>query len=143
VDAPSADADSTVVWASKDPAGVAAGITLCRAFRRKSGEPIGAGRAFTLADDAKVRALVRLRGLPEDGGRALMFHVVWLGPGNDEIYTKRVDLVPEGTEGELRSAISIPPHRRDPGIYALRVYLFRELIAEKRFELLPGEPPST
>jgi len=33
----------------------------------------------------------------------------------------------------LSSVLSLPPKRRSPGRYLFRVYLFRELIAEKAF----------
>ena len=41
----------------------------------------------------------------------------------------------DAAEATLKSSISTPPGKRDPGTYSLQVYLFRELIAEKSFQL--------
>jgi hypothetical protein len=129
--------DATLAYASREPAGVEATITFCRKVGRQSGKRFGVGRTFPLAEGAKVRACVDLENPLALGERELMFHLVWLGPGEREFYTKRIDWTPDPDDPILTSSISIPPERREPGEYALKVYLFRELIAEKSFELLP------
>ena len=128
-------ADSTLAYASLEPGGVEAVITLCRKVGSKSGKRYGVGTVFTIAEGAKVRAVVDLANLPPPGARDLMFHLVWVGPGDKEFYTKRIDVSPDDAAAPLVSAVSIPPDRRQPGRYRFRVYLFRELIAEKLFEL--------
>jgi hypothetical protein len=135
VETPVADADSTLVYAPKQADGVTATITLCRKVGSKTGKRFGVGRVFTLGEKAKVRALIDLENPFALGERDLMFHLVWLGPNDREFYTKRIDYTPSDSSATLKSTISIPPDRRDPGDYALQVYLFRELIAEKRFRL--------
>jgi hypothetical protein len=48
-----------------------------------------------------------------------------------------------GDSGQsLHTSISISPDKRDPGNYTLRVYHFRELIAEKHFVILPEFQPT-
>jgi hypothetical protein len=140
-----ADADSTLVYASKEADGVTARITLCRKIGSKTGRRIGVGQVFTIGEKSKVRALIDLENELALGERRLMFHLVWLGPGDREFYTKRIDHDPSDKPAPLASSISIYPGKREPGSYALQVYLFRELIAEKRFELrsVPEESSSS
>jgi len=142
VETPEETPGSTLSFAPRSGEGVLAEITLCRYVSKKSGRPVGAGQVFTLGEKSKVRALIQLAGVPEAGSRELGFHLVWLGPDRRELYTKRIDHVP-GEDGDVfESAVSMRPEKRDAGDYALQVYLFRELIAEKRFEVLApeGEP---
>jgi hypothetical protein len=131
-----AAADSTRVYPSLDGSGPEVSITFCRKVSSRTGRPIGESQEFTMRPRGKVRALVEIGGPPPEGHRDLVIHAVWVGPDDEEIFTKRVDLAPDD-EQRFTSSISIPPGRRDPGPYMLRVYLFRELAAEKRFELLP------
>lgn len=142
VETPTADADSTLAYAPKNDREPTARITLCRRVSQKSGRRLGVDRVFTLGEQADVVACVDLEDVLTMGQRDLMFHLVWLGPGEDEFFTKRVDLVPTSDVATITSSISIPPTRREPGEYALKVYLFRELIAEKRF-LLRSSPTDT
>lgn len=143
VETPTVLSDSTLAYSSKSPGGVDATITLCRKVGSKSGKRYGAGQVFTIGEKSKVRALIDLENVRALGDRDLMFHVVWLGPGDDRLYKKRIDYTPDDSSTTLSSSISIPPDRREPGDYKLRVYLFRELIAEKPFELrAPAETTS-
>jgi hypothetical protein len=64
-----------------------------------------------------------------------MFHLDWIDPAGNSFFKKRVDLTSGDTLTELKSVISAETGRRDTGEYKLRVYLFRELIAEKSFSL--------
>jgi len=133
-----ATADSTWIYPAKTPDGsdgLNAKITLCRKISKRSGKPLGAGTVFTIKPKAKVRALVEFDNLLALGDRPLQFHLVWLGPTSKEFYTKRIDYEPDNDNPSIRGSVSIPPERRDPGPYQLRVYLFRELIAQKNFEL--------
>ena len=66
-----------------------------------------------------------------------MFHFDWIGPDGETFYMKRVYLSQQDSTLTISSSISISPEQRDTGEYKLRVYLFRELIAEKKFEVLP------
>lgn len=134
--------DSTLVYPSRQPGGVNAHITLCRKVGEKTGRPIGAGRAFTLRPDAKVVALVDLENREALGQRDLMFHLEWLSPDGETVYKKRIDCASNDSTATLKSSIAIDPDRRSPGRYSFRVYLFRELMAEKRFELRADSTPT-
>jgi hypothetical protein len=139
VEVPEETASSTLSFAPRSGEGVTAEITLCRYVSKKTGEPVGTGQEFTIGEKSKVRALVALDGVPDARERPLDFHVVWLGPDRREFYTKRLEHAC-GDDGDvLESAVSMRPGRREPGDYAVQIYLFRELIAEKRFEVLAGE----
>jgi hypothetical protein len=68
-----------------------------------------------------------------------MFHIDWVGPDGRSFYLKRLDLQKGDSTSALVSSISVSPIKRQAGIYKLRVYLFRELMAEKSFELLNAD----
>jgi hypothetical protein len=92
-------------------------------------------RAFDIQPDAKVQAKIRIENAGARGDRPLSFHMVWLKPNLRTAFKKRIEIDPATDEPELTSSFSIPPDKRAPGLYRLRVYLFRELVAEKTFEL--------
>lgn len=127
--------DSTTVYPDKEPGGVEASILFYRAKSRKSGRLLGVDDPFTIKEKSRVRARVELENVGALGERGGMFHLVWVDPDGKEFYTKRIDWTPEEDDDEIHGSISAYPGRRDPGEYALRVYLFRELIAEKTFLL--------
>ncbi|MFH1679550.1 MAG: hypothetical protein ABIH26_02785 [Candidatus Eisenbacteria bacterium] len=133
--APASGEDSTIVYPSRKSGGVEARITLYEKESKKSGELLGAGRVFTTGENERVRARVEIENGSVLGRDPLLFHLVWLDPEGKSIYTKQIDHSLGDPPDLLESAISIPPDKREPGIYTLRVYLFRELIAEKTFEV--------
>lgn len=136
---PSVQTDSTITYPSKKDGGVDATITLYRAKSKKSGKLLGRGQLFTIKEKAKVRALIELTNPFAHDGRDLSFHAVWIDPDGKEFYKKTVELTPSDSVNTIKSSISIPPGRREPGNYTFQVYLFRELIAEKKFELRAGD----
>ena len=135
VDTAEAGPDSTTVYRAKDGESVEASILFYRAKSKKSGRLIGEDGPFTVKEKSKVRARISLSNTDALGERGGMFHLVWVDPEGKEFYTKRIDWSPEDGEEELSGSISAYPGKRDPGEYLLRVYLFRELIAEKGFLL--------
>jgi len=132
---PTISEDSTIVYSPKQPDGVSANITLCRKVGRKTGKRIGVGTAFTIMDKAKVCAFFDLENRKLFMDREMMFHSEWIGPNGKSFYRKRIDLLPDDSSSTLRSSISITPEKRQAGNYIVRFFLFRELIAEKKFEL--------
>ncbi|MEZ4651535.1 MAG: hypothetical protein R3E97_22605 [Candidatus Eisenbacteria bacterium] len=133
---PTLAADSTLVHAAKEAGGIEATITLCGKSETKSGRRRAVSDVFTADDDAKVYAYVDLENPLQLGDRPLDFHLVWIGPDESSFFTKRIEFTPTDSTSTLRSRISLPPDRRDPGRYSFRVYYFRELIAERTFEVL-------
>ncbi|MCA9758314.1 MAG: hypothetical protein KDA27_21140 [Candidatus Eisenbacteria bacterium] len=133
---PTLTADSTLIRAAKEPGGIEASITFCGKSETKSGRRRAVSDVFTADDDAKVYAYVDLENQSGLGDRPLDVHLVWIGPDESSFFTKRIEYTPSDSASTLSSRISLPADRRDPGSYSLRVYVFRELIAERAFEVL-------
>jgi len=135
-DEPVTEADSTIVFIPKNGNDISAKILLYRKISRKTGQPIDAGTVFPIRKKETVRALVELANRFEKGNRNLIFHFNWIGPDGSSVYTKPVNLSPGDSASTLSSSISISPETRPAGEYRLQLYLFRELIAEKKFQLI-------
>jgi hypothetical protein len=127
--------DSTRVYPGLKPGDVTATVTFCERYERDSGQRIDVGRMFEINERRRVWAIVDLENPLARGSRPLDFHLVWLWPDASTLYAKRLTYTPSEEDRPLVTNISIAPERRDPGRYAFQVYLFRELIAEKTFEL--------
>ena len=128
--------DSTIVYPAKDSNDISARITFSRYFGQKTGRQWGITSVFPIKEDENVYAVVELENRLKKLDRDLMFHLDWIGPDGQvgvperDRSCRRVILpVP------LMSSVSSSPGIRQPGNYSLRIYLFRELIAEKYFEL--------
>ena len=132
---PTTSEDSTIVYSPKQPGGITAKITLCRKVGKKTGKRIGAGTVFIIKDKAKVHCFFDLENRKTFADKEMMFHAEWIGPDGKSFYRKRIDLFPDDSSSTINSSISITPEKRQPGNYIVRFFLFRELIAEKRFEL--------
>ena len=132
---PTTSEDSTIVYSPKQPGGITAKITLCRKVGKKTGKRIGAGTVFTIKKKAKVHAIIDLKNRKVFADKEMMFHAEWIGPNGKSFYRKRIDLLKDDSSSTINSSISITPGKRQRGSYKVRFFLFRELIAEKRFEL--------
>lgn len=131
------DADSTLVYPAIEDGDVEATITFFRKDDSQSGSLLGVGRYFSIMEDGDVRANVEIKNRFAHGNRELMFHLDWIDPDGNSFFQKRIDLLPDDSTSTLNSSISTSPEIRQPGEYCLRIYYFRELIAEKKFELFP------
>ena len=136
IETPVTEADSTIVYPAKKHDGIMAGITLYRKINKKTGKRIGEGTIFTIRENEKLRASINLKNRFAHVDRNLMFHIDWIGTNGRSFYLKQIDLSPTDSSSTINTSISIPPDKRQPGKYCLRIYLFRELIAEKKFELI-------
>jgi len=137
---PSTNEDSTIVYSPKQPEGVNVNITLCRKVGKKTGKRIGAGTVFNIKEKAKVYAFFDIENRKSFTGREMMFHVEWIGPDDKSFYRKRIDLFSDDSSSTINSTISIIPGKRQQGSYKVRLFFFRELIAEKRFYLFDYKP---
>lgn len=129
-------ADSTIVFSPKDASGISAKITFSLYLAQKSGRQSAISTVFPLKEDCNVYAVIALENRLNQADRELMFHIDWIDPENNSFYKKQIDLPPGDSTVSLISSISVSPDKRPAGKYMVRVYLFRELIAEKYFELL-------
>ncbi|MBT3207748.1 MAG: hypothetical protein HN704_15045 [Bacteroidetes bacterium] len=136
-DTPKIYADSTIVFPAKKPDDISSKITFYRKMNIKKGELAGKETVFTIAEKEKVRAFIEIENRDFYKERELMFHIDWIDSYGKSIYQKQILLTPSDTSSILKSSISISPETRQAGKYKLRLYFFRELIAEKNFVLLP------
>ena len=127
--------DSTIAYPSKEADGISAKITLSRYFGQKTGRQSAIATIFPLKEGENIYSVIELENRLKNTDRDLMFHLDWIGPDGRSFYLKRIDLSPDDSTTALVSSISASPDKRPPGKYLLRIYLFRELIAEKHFEL--------
>lgn len=136
IETPVSTTDSTIVYPPKNAGDITARITFYRKISKQTGKRIDEGTVFTIKEKRNIRALVDIENRPFYNNSDLMFHFDWIGENGKSIFKKRIDLLPDDSSTKLISSISISPDARQPGKYTLKVYLFRELIAEKNFELL-------
>jgi hypothetical protein len=134
VKSPAVNSEEGMVYFSpRNTNGINVKVNLYKRIDETTGLPLTA-REFTLENKAKIYATVDLLNR-NNNHKNLMFHFDWIDPEGNSFFRKRFDIPLEDTSSELNSAISIQPGKRDTGNYKLRVYLFRELIAEKKFLL--------
>ena len=128
--------DSTLIYQSKSAIGIEAKITFCEKINKKTGKPIKVGTVFSVRENSRVNAVIELINMEFKRNKNLMFHIVWLDSIGNSFYKKRIDIPPNDSSAILRSSINISPNKRQLGNYSLRVYVFRELMAEKKFQLV-------
>lgn len=136
IETPIKSGNSTMEYPSKSQNGIEATITFCEKISMQTGDPIKAGTAFTIKEKAKVYTIVNLINRKFYMDEELMFHIDWLDSSGNSLFKKRIDVAKNDSSTTLTSSISISPDKRQPGNYSLRVYLYRELIAEKKFDLI-------
>jgi len=117
---------------------IKARITFCQGISQKTQKLIGAGNKFTIKDKAKVLAIIKLEN-KDTSGQNLTFYADWIGPNDNSFYKKRIKVTPKSSSFTISSSISIPPEKRQPGKYLLRVYLLDKIISEENFELIKAE----
>jgi len=110
-------------------------ITLCRKIGGKTGKLIGTGTSFTIKKKNKVYAIIDLKNLNPETDRNLKISLEWTGPDSSSFYNKHFKLSPKDSTVRLESSITIYPNKRQPGNYSIKVYLLKDLIAEKIFAL--------
>ena len=139
VETPTEGEDSTIVYPSKSIYGIEAKIIFCEKVSKKTGDPIKAGNVFSIKENKKVNSVIYLNNRESYIDKVLMFHVDWLDSSGNSLFKKRIDLPINDSSSALTSSISISPQKRKTGNYKVRVYLFRELIAEKNFQLIESK----
>ena len=129
--------NGTTVYPSKDPADVSAEIILFRHNPSNADTLVGEGSVFTIMDDENINAYIELENCFSNNNRDLMFHVDWVTEAGKSFYRKQFNVSTSDSVMLLKSAISLAPDKREPGNYYIQLYLFRELIAEKKFVIKP------
>ncbi len=103
-------------------------------IKRPGGGPADE-HVFDIEEGARVQATIHLENVYARGKRPLMFHFVWLNPARKRVFKRMVEYMPNDSSQTLTSSMTITPLKRSAGHYAVQVFLFREQIAEKPFEL--------
>lgn len=134
---PILDADGTLVYPAKNGNDIKAKIILCRKEDPETGNRIGTGTIFTNWEEGNIRAFFDLENRFAYGERMVVFHINWIGTDGSSLYQKEIDLSPNESTNTINSSISIDPETREPGAYTVQIFLYRELIAEKKFEIRP------
>jgi hypothetical protein len=126
--------DGSTFYAPKDAKGINAQIIFYRGIDESTGLPI-IKDAFTTGSKSKVYAEIKLSNYRFHQDEDIMLHIDWIDPDGNSFFRKRIDILSGDSIPEIKSAIAVQPEKRDTGLYSLRVYLFREQIAEKSFLL--------
>ena len=93
----------------------------------------GVDTVFEIKKKGILRAQVNLTNLDVYKDEELPFRLEWIGPDGESFYSKKIEVIRADSLSSINGSISITPDKREPGEYFLRVYLFDELIGEKRF----------
>jgi hypothetical protein len=110
-------------------------ITFSSRLSQKTGRQSAISDVFALKENEDIYAVIALDSLGKVEPGGMMFHIDWTGPDGRSFYLKRIDLSPGDSTTALISSISVSQSSRIPGVYKVRIYLFRELLAEKSFEI--------
>lgn len=127
--------DSTIIYPSKSENGIYATIKFSSKINKKNSQPIKPDTLFELQTKANLIATVDLVNYKTIKQKSLMIHIEWLDSAGNSFYKKRIDVTPSDSNSSFTSSISITPQKRKVGKYLVRIFLFRELIAEKYFHL--------
>jgi len=129
--------DSTIVYLPVDSNDISAKITLFRKRSQRNNKLLDRGNVFSLKKNRKVRAIINIENLKLENDAEAMFHIDWVSTNDKSFHKKQVNLSVNDSLSIIESYISISPEIRNVGDYTIKVYYFRELIAEKSFRLLP------
>ncbi len=114
-----------------------ADISFFKTENKKTGLPLRVDTIFTLNEKDYLRVRIPVDKFQNENWISMMFHLDWVGPDDKSFYTKRIDFSSSDTSFIVNSSVSLSPDKRDTGRHTLKLYYFRELIAEKSFVLLP------
>lgn len=131
--------DSTIIYPPKNSDGISATITFSSRFSHRTGKQSAIRSVFAIKENEDVYAVVELENRLQNPEKEQMFHIDWIDPDGRSVFIKRIDLAAGDSTLTLVSSISVSQDKRIPGDYLARVFLFRELIAEKHFKLIPEE----
>jgi len=137
IDDPAVEHSATIVYPAKQADDIYAEINLCRRIDNKTGKLSGEGAVFSLIENGVMYAVINLENQHKHVNTGLMFHCDWIGPDGKSLFCKKIEIASGDSISSINSSISISPEKREAGNYFVKLYYFRELIAEKQFSLLP------
>lgn len=110
-------------------------IMLGTSLDKKTGVLKNQDTIFAIGEKAKIFALAEIKNRSSVVKETVEFLFEWVDSKGKSFYSKQIDFGPSDEASFLSSGISIPPSTRVPGNYSVRLYVFDELIAEKKFQL--------
>ena len=131
--------NSTHIFKPKGDQAICTDILLSTLVSKKSPKPLFPLDTFPLIENKILRSFIYVDRQHTTENQPLDFHVDWINPKGVSIFCKQYQLNPNDSASLITSSISLNPDVRMAGNYKLRVYLFRELIAEKPFVLQTEE----
>jgi hypothetical protein len=138
IDEPTIGDDATINYPAKQAGDISAKINFCRRIDKESGEATGEGQVFSLIEDGVLYAVAEFENQYKHLDNGLMFHYDWIDSTGESFFCNQFDVPAGDSTSFITSSISISPEKREAGEYLFKLYYFRELIAEKQFELLPA-----
>ncbi len=127
--------DSTYIFPAKNSEDFNTNIILGNRAGSLTGRPVLQGQFLPIGEKQRVYAMILIDHLNPNSGGTHLFHIEWISPNQRVLYKKQITLSTSDTSDFFLS--SIGTSMRETGNYLLRVYYFRELIAEKAFTLVP------
>jgi hypothetical protein len=129
--------EQTVLYSSKKENGLNVQVFVGRRMNKNSPAPFFCGPTFPLGKNERIHAMVEIDNHEKHIGKEHMFHLEWIRPDNIRFFRKYEQLTVSDSTMSFSSSVSADG--REPGKYTVRVYHFRELIAEKYFTLVPAK----
>lgn len=127
--------DSTYVYPAKNSEDINVNIILGNRTGSITGKPVLQGQYFPIGEKERVYSMITIENRQKHISQDHMFHVEWINQNNRVFYRKQTILTSADTSDFILS--SVGTSMRQAGDYRIRVYYFRELIAEKTFKLVP------
>jgi hypothetical protein len=112
-------------------------ISFGRDMDKKTGEILNEDTVFKIPEKGKLFAAVKFLQPFKIREEEIKFKLDWIGPDGKSFFQKQVELTPNDSTNVISGSISISPEKRLPGTYMLKVYLFKEAVAVRKFELIP------
>jgi len=131
------DDDQTVVFPSKKENGLNVNVYVGRRMNKNSSKPFFCGPTLPLGANERIHAMVEIDNYDNHLGKEQMFHLEWIRPDNRRFFRKFEQMTVSDSTKSFVSSVSADG--REPGKYTIRIYHFRELIAEKYFTLVPAK----
>jgi hypothetical protein len=96
--------------------------------------------SFKIQPGSRLTARIVFSNAIADADSAGVFHIEWLDAEGKAIFLKQMNWPGPDSSLSLTSQIRLSPDSREPGLYEVRVYRFRNFIASRSFRLIPEFP---
>jgi len=126
---------NSIIYPGKHKNDISVDIRIGRKIGKNSALPIFEGTSMPIGKEERVFSVVTIENHQFHADKKHMFHIEWVNNNDRVVYRKYVyDYLTDSTNF-ISSSVSSAS--RTPGNYSVRVFYFRELIAEKKFRMVP------